>query len=179
MHPRVFVTGVGIISAIGNGTEETLESFRQLKSGIGRLSLFQSTHDDIPVAEVKIDNAGLAMLTNTDIQRNPCTRNTLLALVASAQAVRSSGWTDAQEKQTGAVLATTVGGMDLNEQYYQSLLSSGQHKDLIGLFDSADCTEKVAAHFWYTKKCNHHFHCLLFFGQCHYAGSKAHKKQQA
>ena len=27
MVPRVFVTGLGIISAIGNGTEETLDSF--------------------------------------------------------------------------------------------------------------------------------------------------------
>jgi 3-oxoacyl-[acyl-carrier-protein] synthase-1 len=37
--------------------------------------------------------------------------------------------------------------MDLNEQYYKSLLENAEHKQVIGLLDSADCTEKVAAFF--------------------------------
>ncbi|MFO7370062.1 MAG: beta-ketoacyl-[acyl-carrier-protein] synthase family protein [Bacteroidales bacterium] len=146
MGPRVFVTGAGLISAIGNGTEETLDSFRLLRSGIGRLSLFDSVHSDIPVAEVKLDNQDLAQLAGIDIQSNPHSRNTLLALIAASQAVKSSGWNGAAEKSTGAILATTVGGMDLNEQYYKSLLQNDQYKHLISLFDSADCAEKVATH---------------------------------
>lgn len=146
MGPRVFVTGVGIISAIGNGTEETLDSFRLLKPGIGKLSLFDSVHSDIPVAEVKLNNDEMAQLAGIDVQSIPYSRNTLLALIAASQAVQSSGWSEAAGKETGAVMATTVGGMDLNEQYYKSLLQSDQYKHLIRLFDSADCAEKVAAH---------------------------------
>ncbi len=146
MGPRVFVTGVGVISAIGNGTEETLDSFRLLKPGIGKLSHFNSVHSDIPVAEVKLNNDELAQLSGIDIQSIPFSRNTLLALIAASQAVQSSGWSETPGKTTGAVLATTVGGMDLNEQYYKSLLHNDQHKHLISLFDSADCAEKVAAH---------------------------------
>lgn len=145
MGPRVFVTGVGIISAIGNGTEETLDSFRLLKTGIGKLSLFESIHSDIPVAEVRLHNEKLAQLAGIDIQSIPYSRNSLLALIAASQAVKSSGWSEAAEIRTGAVMATTVGGMDLNEQYYRSLLQSDQFKHLIDLFDSADCAEKVAA----------------------------------
>jgi 3-oxoacyl-[acyl-carrier-protein] synthase-1 len=147
MCRRVFVTGVGIISAIGNGTEETLDSFQNLKSGIGRLSLFNSVHSGIPVAEVKRSNNDLARMAGVDSLQIAYTRNTLLALVASGQAILASGWTDANEKRTGLVLATTVGGMDLNEQYYKSLLENDRYKDLIVVFDSADCTEKVAAYF--------------------------------
>jgi 3-oxoacyl-[acyl-carrier-protein] synthase-1 len=66
MHTRVFVTGVGIISAIGNGTVETLSSLYNLRSGIGRLSLFESVHSDIPVAEVKCDNSSLAAMAGVD-----------------------------------------------------------------------------------------------------------------
>jgi 3-oxoacyl-[acyl-carrier-protein] synthase-1 len=146
MGPRVFVTGVGIISAIGNGTEETLDSFRLLKPGIGKLSLFNSVHSDIPVAEVKLSNEELAQLAGVDVQSKPYSRNTLLALIAANQAVKSSDWHETSGKKTGAVLATTVGGMDLNERYYKSLLQSDQHKHLISLFDSADCAEKVAEH---------------------------------
>jgi 3-oxoacyl-(acyl-carrier-protein) synthase len=147
MRPRVFVTGVGIISAIGSGTEETLNSFQNLKSGIGKLTLFSSSHSEIPVAEVNHGNTDLALMAGVDTSKTVYTRNTLLALVAAQKAVKASGWTDAAEKKTGAVFATTVGGMDLNEQFYKSLLESDRYKDFIGVFDSADCTEKVAAHF--------------------------------
>jgi|WetSurSiteA1Bulk_404760.scaffolds.fasta_scaffold00507_5 3-oxoacyl-[acyl-carrier-protein] synthase II len=147
MRPRVFVTGVGIISAIGNGTEETLNAFQNLKSGIGKLSLFESVHSGIPVAEVKFTNSELALLAGVNDSTDKFTRNTLLALLASGQASADSGWTDTAEKYTGVVMATTVGGMDFNEQYYKSLLENDRHKDLIGVLDSADCTEKVAVHF--------------------------------
>lgn len=147
MRTRVYVTGVGIISAIGNGTEETMDSFHNLKSGIGKLSLFNSAHSAIPVAEVKRSNSDLARLANVDPLGMIYTRNTLLALIASGIAIQTSGWINATDKTTGAVLATTVGGMDFNEQYYKSLLENDWYKDLIGVFDSADSTEKVAAHF--------------------------------
>jgi len=147
MRPRVFVTGVGIISAIGNGTGETLASFQNLKTGIGKLSLFDSVHAEIPVAEVKNNNSDLARLADVHDGKAAYTRNTLLALVASKQAVIASGWIDTHEKHTGTVFATTVGGMDFNEQYYRSLLENDRYKDLIGVLDSADCTEKIAACF--------------------------------
>jgi 3-oxoacyl-(acyl-carrier-protein) synthase len=146
MYPRVFVTGVGIISAIGNGTEETLNSFRNLKTGIGKLSVFESIHSGIPVAEVKYNNSDLKSLAGVS-HHSIHTRNTLLALIASAQAVNDSGWKNSAEKHTGAVFATTVGGMDFNEKYYISLLESDRHKDYISVLDSADCAEKVAAFF--------------------------------
>lgn len=147
MFPRVFVTGIGTVSATGFGTEETLDSFFNLRTGIGKLSLFRSVHSGIPVAEVKRNNTLLARHAGAYEHPDSYTRNTLLALVASEQAVHSSGWTDTQEKHTGLVWATTVGGMDINEQYYRSLLESDQHKDIIGVLDSADCTEKIAARY--------------------------------
>jgi 3-oxoacyl-[acyl-carrier-protein] synthase II len=147
MPCRVFVTGVGIISAIGNGTEETLHSFNRLESGIGKLSLFDSVHAGIPVAEVKYSNQDLAGMAGVDLSHTTYSRNTLLALIAGMQAVKQSGWQHADEKRTGAVFATTVGGMDLNEKYYKSLLTENTWKDLIPLLDSADCTEKLCARF--------------------------------
>jgi 3-oxoacyl-(acyl-carrier-protein) synthase len=147
MYPRVFVTGVGIISAIGNGTEETLDAIQNLRSGIGKLSIFDSAHSGIPVAEVKRKHSELVKLAGIGEGESAFTRNALLALVACRQAVFNAGWTNVREKHTGLVFATTVGGMDFNEQYYLSLLESDKYKHLIGVLDSADCTEKVAACF--------------------------------
>jgi 3-oxoacyl-(acyl-carrier-protein) synthase len=144
MGQRVFVTGVGIVSAIGNGTGETLSSLKNLASGIGKLSLFESIHAHIPVAEVKSDHAELAELAGVDPGHAPYTRNSLLALVAAKEALASARWDRNSNLISGAVMATTVGGMDLNEQYYKSLLQDDTHKDIIMLLDSADCTTKVA-----------------------------------
>jgi 3-oxoacyl-(acyl-carrier-protein) synthase len=144
MSQRVFVTGVGIVSAIGNGTAETLSSLKSLNSGIGKLSLFESIHAHIPVAEVKLNNKQLANLAGIDDDHFPYTRNSLLALIAAKEAMVSANWDRNRDLTSGAVLATTVGGMDLNEQYYRSLLQDDSHKDIIMLLDSADCTEKVA-----------------------------------
>jgi 3-oxoacyl-(acyl-carrier-protein) synthase len=144
MSQRVFVTGVGIVSAIGNGTAETLSSLKSLTSGIGKLSLFESIHSHIPVAEVKLGNEQLANLAGIKNDRSPYTRNSLLALIAAKEAMASAHWDRNRDLVSGAVMATTVGGMDLNEQYYRSLLQDDSHKDIILLLDSADCTEKVA-----------------------------------
>ena len=144
MSQRVFVTGVGIVSAIGNGTAETLSSLKSLTSGIGKLSLFESIHAHIPVAEVKLNNKQLAKLAGIDEDHFPYTRNSLLALIAAKEAMISANWDRSSDLTSGAVMATTVGGMDLNEQYYRSLLQDDSHKDIIMLLDSADCTEKVA-----------------------------------
>jgi 3-oxoacyl-(acyl-carrier-protein) synthase len=144
MSQRVFVTGLGIVSAIGNGTGETLTSIKNRTSGIGKLSLFESLRDHIPVAEVKLNHRQLAKLAGIDADRFPYSRNSLLALVAAKEALISSGWETGRDLISGAVMATTVGGMDLNEQYYKSLLKDDLHKDLVMLLDSGDCTEKVA-----------------------------------
>ncbi len=147
MYPRVFVTGVGIISSIGSGTAETLDALRNGKTGIGRLTHFVSAHDNIPVAEVKFNNQALAGMAGFAGNAARESRNTMLSLIAAWQAVKSSSWERNPHLPTGAVFATTVGGMDLNEQYYKSLLESDAHKDMISLFDSSDCTEKLARRF--------------------------------
>lgn len=147
MLPRVFVTGAGIVSAAGIGVDETLASFYNLRSGIGPLTLFDSLHKHIPVAEVKKSNIELGELAGVNIKDGKYSRNTLLMMVAAKMAAGNADLMEKPVRETGLVLATTVGGMDLNEQYYRSLLESGRYKNLISTFDSADSTEKIAAHF--------------------------------
>ena len=54
MQRRVVVTGVGLISALGNGTEETWEGLKAGRSGIGPITLFDTTGHTCTIAgEVK------------------------------------------------------------------------------------------------------------------------------
>ena len=147
MPLRVFVTGVGIISATGNGTGENLASFYDLRTGIGNLLHLASVHSHIPVAEVKQSNEGLAEIAGVDLTKGKYSRNTLLALIASQQAFTDAGSPDLSGRHAGIIFATTTGGMDLNERYYKSLLQEDTFKDYIPFFDSADCTERIAKFF--------------------------------
>jgi len=147
MQERVLVTGLGIITAIGNGIRENLHALLSLRSGIAPLARIGSRLSPIPVAEIPLSNDQLAEMAGTEDAAGPFSRNALLALVAARQILDESGSFRRRpaDRRTALIMATTVGGMDLNELYYKSLLSSPEHKAYIQVFDSADCTEKVAS----------------------------------
>ncbi|MBA3707078.1 MAG: beta-ketoacyl-[acyl-carrier-protein] synthase family protein, partial [Bacteroidetes bacterium] len=60
---KIYVTGIGIISAIGNNVAETLVSVRKQKSGISELKNIKSRHKAlVPVGEVKSTNEELIIM---------------------------------------------------------------------------------------------------------------------
>ncbi len=113
MTNRVYVVGLGVISAIGNTVDETLHAFEQQQTGIGKLTLFQSRHT-LPVGEVKLTNEALVQHLHIE---NKFNRTTLLGLYAARQAVRDAGL--AKKWRTGITSGTTVGGMDRTENVFR------------------------------------------------------------
>ena len=103
-------------------------------------------------------------------------RNSLLALIAAKEALASAKWDSNRDMTSGAVMATTVGGMDLNEQYYKSLLQDDSHKDIIMLLDSADCTVESCIYGRYPASRHHNIYCMFVICQFNYAGCQANKK---
>jgi 3-oxoacyl-[acyl-carrier-protein] synthase-1 len=147
MLRKVVVTGIGIISAIGKNAEETIVSISNLKTGINRLTLFDSVHNDIPVGEIKLTTDELFQLSGIPASKEIYTRTTLLGLIAAQQAMLNAGISKFGDDRTGVISATSVGGMDLNEKYYKSLLVEDTYKQYLEVFDSSDSTEKIAGFF--------------------------------
>ena len=59
---KVVITGTGVISPIGNSVEEFCASLKAGKSGIGRITSFDTTGFDVSIAgEVKNFDPGLWM----------------------------------------------------------------------------------------------------------------------
>jgi len=144
MSKRIFVTGIGIISGIGNNVEETLQSIRDGKTGVGKITHLDTFHKDtIPVSEIKYTNEELIELMDLD-NNLPYTRATLMGIVAAAEAVKCAGITDIKGKRTGLISGTTVGGMDKSEQYYHDFLTVGKHIKYIESHDCGDSTERIA-----------------------------------
>lgn len=139
---NIAVRGIGIISALGNGAGETLAALRAGRSGIGKLTLFRSAVD-VPVGEVRHDNRALGELLGIPVRETP-SRTALLGMIAAAQAVADAAIPAAA--RVALVSGTSVGGMDLTENFYRDFRSDngrGRLRSVAG-HDCADSTRRIA-----------------------------------
>ncbi len=146
MAKRIFVTGIGIISAVGNGVEETVLRIKSAQSGVANINHLQTNHKGkIPLCEVKYTNAQLCALAGID-QETSVTRNTLLGIIAAKEAWKSAGSPELNDGRTAVLSGTTVGGMDLSEHFYGDFLKDNQsgNVEVMRTHECADSTEQIA-----------------------------------
>ena len=149
MKNEVVVTGIGVVSALGIGTESQVSGMLSGKSGIGPLSLFNSIHEPM-VGEVKFSNNYI--IEHLSLPKEKVySRTTLLGLLAAKEAFYDSGLAGLrgeEKKRTriGLISATSVGGMDVSEKFYKVYRqdnSKGRLRDLIG-HDCGTSTQIIA-----------------------------------
>jgi 3-oxoacyl-[acyl-carrier-protein] synthase-1 len=148
MADRVFVTGIGIICAIGKNTGETFASLQATRHGISKLSILDSIHrDELPTGEVKLTNEELAVLAGvTDIEMNP--RTALLGMIAAEEAMRNAGIDPKNRRfRTGVISASTVGGMDKTEINYRNYHLGKPYNNFVLTHDCSYSTEQIATRF--------------------------------
>ena len=146
----IVITGVGIVSAIGNDTSSVLESLRNETSGIGEMRYLSSVHKELPVGEVKLSDNQLKDILGLPHEQI-ISRTTLLGAVALKQAVEKLGVAEAngpRSKVKGRrvvfINGTTVGGMDVTENLFpltshlSPLITQLSH-------DCGSCTKDIAA----------------------------------
>src|SRR5512142_2765330 len=111
---RVVVTGVGLISPVGNDVETSWRALLAGTSGAGAITRFDATEDyDVRFAcEVKGFDPE-QYLERKEAKRMD--RFAQFAVAASEQAVRSSGLLDALDRlerdRIGVLIGTGIGGM--------------------------------------------------------------------
>ena len=147
MDQQVYITGSGIICAIGQNTDEVRESLEMERTGIARLQFIETRHRDVlSVGEVKSDNRTLQ--SRLDLPTSlPLTRTALLGLTAAREAMFQAGITGSDPFRTGLNSATSVGGMDIVENHFQSFIdqeSRPEHLNYIHHLDCSASTEQIA-----------------------------------
>lgn len=144
MKKGVAITGMGIISSIGNTVEETYESLIQKKAGISRIENLTTIHkDNIKVGEVKTTNSELIDILDLP-QSNNYSRTALLSEIAAKQAVKNAGIKNISDSRTGFISATSVGGMDKTEKYNFTGFDKVENRKYIESRACSDSTTKVA-----------------------------------
>ena len=118
--PRVVITGVGIITALGQGWQANADGFRAGRVAIRPITLFDVSRQRVRVAaETDLPpTLPATRLLARDVGRMD--RAARLLLLAAHEAWQQSGWT--QGEDLPVVLGTTSGGMSLGEAYYRQAI---------------------------------------------------------
>ena len=151
---NIAVTGEGVISAIGFNKQEMLLSLQKKQSGIKEIKHLQSTHLELPVGEVNLSNEEMKDMLNIPTSQM-MSRTALMGMIAIRQAFQDAS-IDVDEiiaqKKKGKALkivlisGTTVGGMDITEQYFNHI-EEDSDVEFLQHHDCGSCTNFMANHF--------------------------------
>lgn len=141
-----YVTGIGVVSAIGIGADANFASLCGKVSGIAPLRNFVSAHA-VPVGEVKYTNEELRVIAGLPGNRT-YSRTALLGIVAVREALNDAGVDPAEYgSRLGIVSANSAGGMDLSESFYKDMYLGERPARLryVAQHDCGSSTEVIAS----------------------------------
>jgi 3-oxoacyl-(acyl-carrier-protein) synthase len=135
---KIFVTGMGVISAIGDNLSANHAALKAGTGGIRNLELLSSHFAGrLPCGEIKISTE--ALKERLKAGEKGVTRTSLLALHAFTEAIASGDLSpeQVQAEDTALVGASTVGGMCLTDDMYRDANQSSGGSEYLSSYDFA------------------------------------------
>ena len=144
MNRKIAITGMGIISAIGNNVEENFQSLIHSKHGISDIEILETNkRGKVKLGEIKWSNEDLIKILNLP-EENNYTRTTLLAMVAVKEALENANISAVNQHKTGLISSTSVGGMDITEKYFYTYEQYPEKQKYIAAHDAGYSSMAVA-----------------------------------
>ncbi|GHT58316.1 3-oxoacyl-[acyl-carrier-protein] synthase 2 [Spirochaetia bacterium] len=144
MKTKVVVTGLGVISPIGNSVEEFRDALKAGKSGVGKITQFDTAGFDVTIAGEVRDFDPARWIEKKDARK--MARFTQFAVAAAAQALEQAdlletiqleGEGAGQKKRikgnaerAGVVLGNGIGGFEIVSESFRKLHDSGPKRML-------------------------------------------------
>jgi 3-oxoacyl-[acyl-carrier-protein] synthase II len=137
MKTKVVVTGMGLISPLGKSVKEYTENLKAGKSGVGKITAFDTTGFDVTIAAEVKDFDPARWIDKKDA-RKMC-RFTQFAAAAAAQALDNAGLIGAAGEngrrpvksdpgKTAIVIGNGMGGFEVVGESYKKLFDSGPRR---------------------------------------------------
>jgi len=123
---RVVITGLGVITPVGNDLETFWSSLKQGKSGIGRITAFDISQYDCKIAGEVRDFDPKAFFKNPkDVRRTD--RFVQLAIAAARMSIQDSGLDleKVNHDRFGTIISSGIGGLKTLEEQFTILVNKG------------------------------------------------------
>jgi 3-oxoacyl-[acyl-carrier-protein] synthase II len=140
---RVVVTGVGLITSVGTGTEENWSAIRNGRNGIGPITQFDTTGFAARIAGEVKDFDPLKYVDKKDVKKMG--RFIQFAMAASEFAVNSANLKVPEEEAEnfGVYIGSGIGGFEVIEREHRTLLERGPSR--ISPFFIPSCIVNLAS----------------------------------
>ena len=128
MERRCVITGLGVVSPVGNTVDEFWNSIKNGVSGIDFITKFDTTDYKVKIAgEVKNFNPE-EYVSKKDVKRNDM--YSIYAVAASTQAVENSGLNldEIDHDRFGAIIGSGIGGLMTIQEQVTKLAEKGPSK---------------------------------------------------
>ena len=143
MREAVSITGQGIICAIGNDVPSVLDSLVHARSGIRPMKYLKSRHSELPVGEVQLSNSQMKRILGLE-ESALASRTSLMGAIAIREALSQVGTSRLGGKRVVLISGTTVGGMDLSENYWERMKNEDSLLNLPLCNDCGNSTVEMA-----------------------------------
>lgn len=122
---KVVVTGMGVVSPLGNSLDETWQGIKEGKSGIANITGFDCTDYKVQIAAEVKDFDALQFIDKREARK--MARFTQFAVAAAVQAVKDAGLTNEtiDADRTGIMLGNGIGGFEIYESSFKKYFESG------------------------------------------------------
>ena len=125
MTRRVVVTGVGLVCALGIGTEESWKNLVAGQSGVGPITHFDTAGFDCKIAGEIKNFDPFQWIEKKELKKMG--RFIQVALAGADFAVKMSGWKpgDSDLDEVGVYISSGIGGFDIIEREHIKLMQGG------------------------------------------------------
>src|SRR2546423_2181379 len=126
---RVVVTGVGLVCALGIGTEESWKNLLAGVSGVATITSFDATGFDCRIAGEIKNFDPFQWIEKKELKKMG--RFIQVALAGADFAVRMSNWKPEQSNldEVGVYVSSGIGGFDIIEREHGKLMNGGPRKN--------------------------------------------------
>lgn len=140
----IFVTGLGLVTALGEGVDANHIKLRSGQTGIGLSKNIEASTKEFLVGEFELSNKEIAQ--KLSIPYSPqLSRTALLGLLALNQISKAK----TPQNRVGFINGSTVGGMDRSEVYYEDRLTKNDNAryKLTSMHDLGTVSDFIAKNF--------------------------------
>ena len=126
---RVVVTGVGLITSLGTGTEKSWEAIKAGECGIKEIKSFDTEDSAVKIAgEVTDFDPTQYGIEKKEVKK--LARNTQFAIAATKMAIEDSGFVIDENNATkvGTIVSSGIGGIEIFEEQHQNMLEKGPRR---------------------------------------------------